>query len=217
MSLALDHRFLCSIGPGDEARGMDRPDVTVQADATLVDRARTGDMSAFEELVRRYRNDVFALAYHFVRNREEAWDISQEVFIKAHRALERFRGEASFKTWLMRITANQSKDFLKKRRLSTVALDDALRSGDAPSPGPDPGEALEARELGRAILQALDTLPLKHRTAFILREFEGLSYEEMAQVMECSLGTVMSRLHHARKKMQKSLLRLGVVEGYGHE
>ncbi|MDX9973698.1 MAG: sigma-70 family RNA polymerase sigma factor [FCB group bacterium] len=216
MSLALDGIFLNEMSRADETHESGRFDLAAMADEALVAHVRSGEMHAFDELVRRYRNDVFALSYHFVRSREEAWDISQEVFIKAHRALDRFRGESSFKTWLMRITANQSKDFLKKRKLSTVAFDDALREGDAPSPAMGPAHELEARELGQAIQKALDKLPVKHRLAFVLREFEGLTYEEMAEVMECNLGTVMSRLHHARKKLQKSLLQMGVVEGESH-
>jgi RNA polymerase sigma-70 factor (ECF subfamily) len=216
MDLALNFSLLCEAGPMDRDEGVGRTERTTVADAALVAQARAGDMAAFEELVRRYRNDVFALSYHFVRNREEAWDISQEVFIKAHRAMSTFRGDSSFKTWLLRIAANQSKDFLKKRRLSTVPFDDALRAAEAPSPALGPGHALEARELGEAILKAIEKLPMKHRMAFVLREFEGLTYEEMAQVMGCSLGTVMSRLHHARKKLQASLIRMGVVEGENH-
>jgi RNA polymerase sigma-70 factor, ECF subfamily len=185
-------------------------------DEGLVAKSQTGDYHAFEELVRRYRNDVYSLAYHFVRNREEAWDISQEVFIKAHRALNRFRGDASFKTWLMRITANQCKDFFKKRRLATIAFDDVVREDQVAGSDDGPRKALETRELGQAILAALDTLSEKHRTAIVLREFEGLSYEEMAGVMGTSQGTVMSRLHHARKKLQKALGRMGVLdESYG--
>jgi RNA polymerase sigma-70 factor, ECF subfamily len=216
MSLALDGIFLNEMSRVDEGHASERFDLAAMADEALVAHVRAGELHAFDELVRRYRNDVFALSYHFVRSREEAWDISQEVFIKAHRALGRFRGESSFKTWLLRITANQSKDFLKKRRLSTVAFDDTLREGEAPSPALSPVHELEARELGQAILKALDKLPAKHRLAFVLREFEGMTYEEMAQVMECNLGTVMSRLHHARKKLQKSLLQMGVVEGENH-
>lgn len=180
-------------------------------DEALVAWSNAGEYHAFEELVRRYRNDVYALAYHFVRNREEAWDISQEVFIKAHRALRRFRGESSFKTWLMRITSNQCKDFFKKRRLATVPFDDVVREDHVVGTEDDPRRALEASELGETILAAMDTLSVKHRTAIVLREFEGLSYEEMAEVMECSQGTVMSRLHHARKNLQQELERRGVV------
>lgn len=181
------------------------------ADLDLVARAQAADLDAFEELVRRYRNDVFRLAYHYVRNREEAWDLSQEVFIKVYRSLDGFRGDANFKTWVLRIVANQCKDFFKRRRLDTVAYDDRI-GGDAPANVLEPGRAAAAREIGDAIQAALGKLPHKHRTAFILREFEGLSYEEMAQVMQCSIGTVMSRLHHARKKLQQSLIRMGIAE-----
>lgn len=180
-------------------------------DRVLADSARQGDMAAFEELVRRYRNDVFALSYHFVRNREEAWDISQEVFIKAYRSLKWFRGDASFKTWLMRITANHCKDQFKKRRLDTLPFEDGMKN-EAPARVATPKEQLEAAELGAAIEQAVDMLPAKHRTAFVLREYEGLSYQDMAKVMRCNMGTVMSRLHHARKKLQNTLIRMGVVE-----
>ncbi len=180
-------------------------------DSALVARARAGEYAAFETLVRKYRNDVYALSYHYVRNREEAWDISQEVFVKAHRGLKRFRGDSSFKTWLLRITSNQCKDFFKKRRLRTVALESLEGHSDPPTTAQRPDERLESQELGEAIQQALSTLPEKHRSAIVLREFQGLSYEAMAEVMECSLGTVMSRLHHARKKMQKALVEMGVA------
>lgn len=191
--------------------------IRAESEMALVERARSGDYTAFEELVGRYRNDVFALAYHFVRNREDAWDISQEVFIRAYGALGRFRGDASFKTWLLRITSNLCKDAFKKRRLRTVSFDEAMGVDAAPSSIPGPGRALEADELGRAIDKAVDMLPPKHRMTFVLREYEGLSYDEMAQVMHCSLGTVMSRLHHARKKLQRSLVQMGVVEKGNHD
>lgn len=188
-------------------------EVREASDAALVSSARTGGFDAFEELVRRYRNDVFRLCYHFTRNREEAWDLSQEAFIKAYSALARFRGEANFKTWLLRIAANQCKDFLKKRRLPTVGFDDALRADGASSSILGPGHAVEAEEIGRAIESAIQGLPLKHRTAFILREYEGMTYEEMAHVMDCNLGTVMSRLHHARRKLQRRLSDMGIAPG----
>ncbi|MFP6581557.1 MAG: sigma-70 family RNA polymerase sigma factor [Candidatus Hydrogenedentota bacterium] len=181
-------------------------------DQTLTGDARTGDYAAFEELVRRYRNDVYGLAYHYVRNREDAWDISQEVFIKAHRAIGSFRGDSSFKTWILRITANRCKDFFKKRKLKTISLDDSMPEARFESVAARPDESMASSELGQRITQALDTLSDKHKTAFVLRELEGLSYENMAEVMKCSLGTVMSRLHHARKKLQQTLLDMGVME-----
>lgn len=173
-------------------------------DMALVMRAQDGDMEAFELLVRRYRNEVYALCWHFTRNREDAWDLAQEVFIKAWRALKRFRGDSSFKTWLMRIAANHSKDHLKKRRLDTASFDDALQAPDAEI-GANPAEAAASSELGAAIDAAVQQLPPKHQLAFVLREYKGLSYQEMAEVMECNVGTVMSRLFNARKRLQALL------------
>ena len=181
-------------------------------DAELVTRANSGEPQAFEELVRRYRNDVFGLSYHFLRNREEAWDVSQEVFIKAYRSLGRFRGDAGIKTWLLRIAANHCKDHFKKRRLPTVSMD-ALPTQDFFAAPSDPSQELANSELGKAIQTALDGISPKHRMAFVLREYEGMSYKEMAEVMNCSEGTVMSRLHHARKKLQSKLVAMGYVEG----
>ncbi|MCC6694266.1 MAG: sigma-70 family RNA polymerase sigma factor [Candidatus Hydrogenedentes bacterium] len=213
MSVALENVLRYEEVSGPEEADIGAGPRPAEGDAGLVSRAKSGDFRAFEELVRRYRNDVYALAYHFVRNREEAWDVSQEVFIKAHRSLGRFRGDSSFKTWVLRITANQCKDFLKKRRLDTVSYNDALEAEHAASPILGPEHAVEAKELGEAITTALSQLPFKHRTAFVLREFEGMTYEEMARVMGCNLGTVMSRLHHARKKLQHSLQRMGFAGG----
>jgi RNA polymerase sigma-70 factor (ECF subfamily) len=180
-------------------------------DLELVERVKLQDYEAFEELVRRYRNDVYRVSCYFLKNREEAWDVSQEVFIKAYRSIQWFRGDSLFKTWLLRITSNQCKDFLKKRRLPVVPLEPI--GGDVPGTSPEPRQALEAEEIGKAIDSALQRLSHKHRTAFLLREYEGLSYDEMAQVMQCSVGTVMSRLHHARKKLQHALTRMQIVEG----
>ncbi|MCH7908955.1 MAG: sigma-70 family RNA polymerase sigma factor [Candidatus Hydrogenedentes bacterium] len=211
MSVSLSIALEYDTGPVEHAEARKHMDARTDLDSALVARARGGDVDAFEELVRRYRNEVFAVSYHYLRNREDAWDNSQEVFLKAHRGLKRFRGESSFKTWVLRITANRCKDHFKKRRLRTVALDTEDHSHQAPSPATGPTGNLEAKELGQAIQTALEALPEKHRTAFILREYEGLSYEEMAQTIGCSTGTVMSRLHHARKKLQKILLSLEVI------
>ena len=211
MAILLDAAFLYNQASVDNHTQNREMGVRDAADAVLVSRAREDDFRAFEELVRRYRNEVFRLAYHFIRNREDAWDISQEVFIKVYKSLHGFRGDAQFKTWVLRITANQCKDYWKKRRLHTVALSEALQAEDTSTSGASPGQGLEAEEIGHAIEAALQKLSHKHRTAFILREFEGMTYEEMAQVMHCSLGTVMSRLFHARKKLQTTLADMGIV------
>lgn len=178
-------------------------------DMELVRLAQSGEIAPFEELVRRYRNDVFALSFHYVRNREDAWDISQEVFIKVHRSLRQFRGDSSFKTWLMRITSNQCKDFLKASRLKTVPLE-SERLSTVTGAKDSPREDLVHKEMEQAILEALAEMPFKHRTAFILREIEQLSYKDMAEIMGCNIGTVMSRLHHARKKIRETLLKKGI-------
>lgn len=214
MSIPIDLALGYDSSPVDEQVPTTASALRDASDENLVAWTNSGQYHAFEELVRRYRNDVYALAYHYVRHREEAWDISQEVFIKAHRALRRFRGDASFKTWLLRITSNQCKDFFKKRRLSTVAFDDVIREDHVVASDQGPRRALETQELGDAILEAMNTLSAKHRSAIVLREFEGLSYEEMAEVMGCSQGTVMSRLHHARKNLQHALERMGVVDAH---
>lgn len=185
-------------------------------DAGLIARAQAGDISAFEDLVRRYRNEVYALCFYFTRNREDAWDLSQEVFIKAWRALSRFRGDSSFKTWLMRIAANHSKDHLKKRRIQLTEYDDALQVPDNRDNRTPRSEA-EAKEIGTAIDAAVRQLPPKLQMAFILREYQGLSYQEMAEVMACNMGTVMSRLFNARRRLQQILAPLGLLEGYSND
>lgn len=217
MSTTWTHAILAEMGaraPRKAGRAMPLRDAD---DATLARAARKGGIEAFEELVRRYRNDVFGIAFHYLRNREEAWDASQEVFIKAHRSIRRFRGDASFKTWVLRITANHCKDVIKKRKLDTVGLEASGTADRAQHPAPNPEEHASAQEIGAAIETALERMPEKHRTAIVLREFEGLSYQEMAEIMNCSMGTVMSRLHHARKKLQQLLIQSGVVEGVYHE
>lgn len=213
MSIPMDLALLYDTTPVEEENHRNRPVMGQEDEAELVARTKLADYAAFEELVRRYRNDVFGLAYHLIRDREDAWDVSQEVFIKAYRSIGRFRGEASFKTWLLRITSNHCKDIFKKRKLKTVAFDGAVESTLPASALEEPGRSLEVMELGRSIELALDSLSEKHRKVFVLREYEDMSYEEMAGVLGCSTGTVMSRLHHARKKLQKVLVDLGAVEG----
>lgn len=194
------------------ARMTETVNKTAIEDAELTAKAQAGDTAAFEDLVRRYRNEVYALCFYFTRNREDAWDLSQEVFIKAWRALGRFRGDSSFKTWLMRIAANHSKDHLKKRRLQVTAYDDALGIAETRS-YQNPRRQAEASEIGQAIDAAVQQLPPKLQLTFILREYQGLSYQEMADVMECNVGTVMSRLFNARKRLRKILAPLGLLEG----
>ena len=156
MSVPMDGALWCQAGTSEGTVEPVPQSVDALEDVQLVARAQTGDARAFEELVRRYRNTVYALAFRFVHNREEAWDLSQEVFVRAFNGLARFRGDASFKTWLMRITANQCKDFLKKRRLKTVAFDEAHGGNQVGDPGP--AHAAQAKEVVEAVNEATAAL-----------------------------------------------------------
>lgn len=185
-------------------------------DRELVDAARGGDADAFRTLFQRYHRRAYALAYGVVHNQDDALDIVQDAFIKAHRYLDKFEGTSSFYTWLYRIVMNLAIDHIRKhRRVKPVELDESkLEDGggdDALLPrilGANPGRALMDKQIRARIDQALSELSDNHRAVLIMRELEGLSYEEMAAAMECSKGTIMSRLFHARRNMQKRLLDL---------
>ena len=187
-------------------------------DRELVAAAKSGDRHAFGKLVERYQRRVYALTYGIVRQREDAWDVAQEAFVKAYRNLSRFEGNSAFYTWLYRIAYNLSIDALReKARRETVdvqegrILEEALvKSGRKAHAHPD--EMAARRELSTVLQRAMSKLSEKHRAIIVLREIEGLSYEEMAEVLGISKGTVMSRLFHARQNLQ-SLLRPYVKEG----
>ena len=185
-------------------------------DRALVARAKGGDRAAFSTLLKRYERRVFSVANSMLRNPDDAKDVCQEAFWKAHNALATFDGESAFFTWMYRITVNLSIDYLRKRRGEKVEFDDARANGESNAADPtgisprrlgfDPARALEDRELGKQLEAALSQLSPAHRAVLVLREVEGLAYQEMADVVGCSIGTIMSRLFHARKKMQSLLL-----------
>lgn len=187
-------------------------DADAVADADLVRRAQAGDARAFDSLVTRYRGKVFGMCYHLVQNEQDAWDLAQEAFIKAWRALASFKGDSAFYTWIYRIAHNAGYDWLRKKRIQgegefndEVSRPIAAGAEAVPKGDRRPDEVLKNRELGDRIKDAIAQLSPEHRTAVLLREVEGLSYEEIAEVMEISLGTVMSRLFYARKKLQELL------------
>ena len=191
---------------------MGSPVPQAPGDATLVDRARAGEAAAFEALVKRHQAAAFAVAYQMVRHREDAQDIAQEAFVRVFRGLRDFQGQAAFKTWLHRIVVNLALDALRRRsRHPGASYDDAREPGEeareevGTRPDEDPDRALEAREAGEAIRMALEELPAPQRAALLLREVEGLSYQEIAEVLGCAVGTVMSRLHYARRRLQLRL------------
>lgn len=185
----------------------------IEIERTLVEAARRGDAGAFRELVVRHQRKAYAVALGMVRDPDDARDICQEAFLKAHKHLARFEGEAQFFTWLYRIIANLAIDHLRRKRRATVELDEtqleeppADDTGVSPHRlGFDPQRALSDRELRARITAALDQLSPAHRAVLVMREVDGLSYQEMADTLGIAIGTVMSRLFHARKRMQALL------------
>jgi RNA polymerase sigma-70 factor (ECF subfamily) len=196
-----------------QAHGRSGPASNVD-DQDLVSAARKGDRDAFKTLFERYHRRAYALAFGVLRHPDDALDVVQDAFIKAHKYLDKFEGNSSFYTWLYRIVMNLAIDHLRKhRRVKPVELDESrLEDGEntllPKILGGNPGRALMDKQIRTRIDQALDELSENHRAVLVMRELEGLSYEEMAQTMGCSKGTIMSRLFHARKNMQKRLIDL---------
>ena len=192
-------------------------------DLSLVERAKAGESEAFRALVVRYQRKVYAVALGIVKDKDLAWDVSQEAFVRVHQHLGDFKGESSFSTWVLRITTHLAIDSVRKERTSVKDDIEEVRESDlhgggegilATALGSNPQESALRREMLGKIQEALSQLPEKHRTILVLRELEGLSYEELAERLGIHKGTVMSRLFHARKKMQ-ALLReyAGIAPG----
>ena len=183
-------------------------------DSDLVKAAQAGDLRAFDDLVTRHRGRIFAMIRNMVKNEADAWDLSQEAFVKAWKALPRFEARARFSTWLFRISHNVVYDWLRKRkREETGELNDELlgaegiAAGSRTTPAREerPDEAAEMKELGGRIEAALGRLSPEHREVVLLREVQGMDYKEISAATGCELGTVMSRLFYARKKLQTLL------------
>jgi RNA polymerase sigma-70 factor, ECF subfamily len=183
-----------------------------ESDLVLVKRVQRGDKSAFDLLVRKYQHKVVKLVLRYVRNPAEAEDIAQEAFIKAYRALPQFRGDSAFYTWMYRIAINTAKNSLASRDRSPIRYDLDLTDPEE-SHGvqtrlqdPDTPEGMALTEEIRGIVNsAIDALPEELKTAIVLRELDGLSYEEIAAAMECPVGTVRSRIFRAREAIDKRL------------
>jgi RNA polymerase sigma-70 factor (ECF subfamily) len=181
-----------------------------EADRELILRAQRGDDEAFRRLVERHERRAYAIAVGLVRDREDAQEIVQEAFLRVHRGLDAFNGAASFFTWLYRIVKNLSIDLMRRPAWQRELYDNGLDlDSDAPFDdairGADPSDLLHRRELGLRIAAAFEALPPYHRNVIVMREVDGLSYEEMAELEGVSKGTIMSRLFHARKKLQRAL------------
>jgi RNA polymerase sigma-70 factor (ECF subfamily) len=175
-----------------------------------------GDIDRYAELVDRYQPQAIRIAFSFLGNYEDARDVSQDAFISAYRSLHRFRGTAKFSTWLFRILVNKCKDAYRQRargprvllHVGEPAAEGEPGAGlfvDVPDPGAGPGDALANRELSRRLTLAIEALPMKQRTAFLLHHVHGASLEEAAQVMGCRLGTVKSHVFRATAALQRQL------------
>src|SRR5215510_13464219 len=193
---------------------MTNRDHSSAGDPALVRAAQNGDMSAFEELVARHRDKVYARAYSMMRNEEEAIDLSQEAWVKGWQRLNQFQGESSFGTWMTRIVINLCLDQLRKQKRQRSESIEAMNeeTGGVERQMPvvtiNPTAGLERAELRQRIDKALSQLSHEHRTVIVLHEFEEMEYKEIAKTMGCSIGTVMSRLFYARRKMAALLADL---------
>ncbi len=181
----------------------------------LIERAQAGDTGAFRRLVERHQRRAFAVALALVRDEDDARELVQDAFLRAYRSLPTFQGGSSFFTWLYRIVTNLGIDLLRKPGRQTGEVDESQLDSDnrvdldvpfiGRLDGADPADVVRRREIAARLQIALDALPSYHRAVIVMREIDGLSYEEMGQVMGVTKGTIMSRLFHARQKLQRAL------------
>ena len=197
---------------------LEKPDLDLEpsldetTDMALVDRARRDDISAYDELVRRFQERIYATIYHMTSNHEDANDLAQDTFVKAYRALKSFKGDSSFYTWIYRIAVNKTINFLKQRKNRVqMSLNDLdFNAENDPDLVALVSDKTPRRDLGLAELQeklngALQKLSEHHRMVVTLHDIQGLSHEEIGNVMDCNVGTVRSRLFYARQQLQALL------------
>ena len=180
----------------------------------LVKKAQAGDTAAFDELVSRFRNRVYGMIYNMVHNEQDAWDLAQDSFLKAWKSIGRFRSQSSFYTWIYRIVMNVTIDWLRKKQVKGAGaeFDDAIQvkeidpaSRTVPHAEALPHERMQHEEIRGRIEAAIAQLSPEHRAVILMKEIEDMQYHEIAESLGCSIGTVMSRLFYARKKLQNLL------------
>lgn len=177
------------------------------SDRELVQKCQSGETSAFQELVSRYHQKVYLVILGLLRNREDAMEVAQETFLRAYRKIGGFQGSSSFYTWLYRIAVNLAIDAQRRQKRNPLdfreSMDQVLESQDETAR--DPFSDVHDRELREGLMKALNDLTPEHKAVIVLRTVEGLSYKDIGEILGCSEGTVMSRLHYARKKLQEKL------------
>ena len=179
----------------------------VKDDERLIAKAQEGDLYSFDLLVKKYQKKIYFLAYRMVKNHDAADDMAQETFINAYSSIKSFKLGYSFYTWLYRICMNLSINYLKRQKfvIPESQFEEEVGPLEKETKNEDPLNLLVQKEQERKIEQAIDSLPPKYKTVFVLRVYEDLSYEEIAQTLKISLGTVMSRLFRARERLQELL------------
>jgi len=189
-------------------------------DRELIERAQRGDQAAFRALVERHQRRAFTMAMGLVRDENDARELVQDAFLRVYKGLGSFQGGSSFFTWLYRIVMNLAIDLMRKPGRRDLELQENQSADEGAElalvsriDGADPLDVIRRREIAGRIQEALDALPPYHRGVILMREVDGMSYEEMAQAMGVSKGTIMSRLFHARQKLQRALADCYAEEG----
>ena len=189
-------------------------------DEELVARSMGGDLESFNQLVLRWERPIYALAYRVIGREEDARDVAQETFLRAFRALSGFKGQAKFSSWLYRIALNLCRDWIRRERRTPVAQApegvDLIELAAETAPSETVEDLVSRKELGRAVAKALSTLPEEQRTAIILKEYHGLTFQEIADLLGCPLSTVKTRLYQGLSVVRRHLQDAGVESTLGH-
>ena len=188
-------------------------------DEELVARSQSGDLESFNQLVVRWERPIYALAYRVIGREEDARDVAQESFLRAFRALGGFKGEAKFSSWLYRITLNLCRDWIRRERRTPVAQApegvDLIELASESTPVESIEDLVSRKELGRAVARAMSSLPEEQRTAIILKEYQGLTFQEIADLLDCPLSTVKTRLYQGLSVLRRQLEQAGVESAFG--
>ena len=187
------------------------------SDEELVARAMGGDMDSFNQLVLRWERPIYALAYRVIGREEDARDVCQETFLRAYRALPGFKGQAKFSSWLYRIALNLCRDWIRRERRTPVAQApegvDLIELASEATPSESIEDLVARREIGRAVARAMADLPNEQRTAIILKEYHGLTFQEIADLLDCPLSTVKTRLYQGLTVLRRQLARPDIPNG----